>query len=78
MPIALDRTYAKYVNREAGSFHVALLRAVAAVRFSSRTTPKALLSAFDAEFRQQLAATYDVSGPERGSEQRPGANQIGR
>src|SRR5260370_3956461 len=56
MPIAADKKYSKYVDRQAGSFHIALLAAVAAVRFSFRTTPKALRAAFDAEFRLRLAA----------------------
>jgi len=60
MPIALDRKYAKYVNRQAGSLHIALLLAVATVRFSSRTTAKALRSAFDMEVRRHVAATIDV------------------
>jgi hypothetical protein len=59
MPIALDRRYAKYVNRGRGSFHVALLGAVAGVAFSSRTKPKALRAAFDAEFRRRRAAVVD-------------------
>src|SRR6267154_5425471 len=59
MPIAADKKYSKYVDREAGSFHIALLGAVAAVRFSFRTTPKALRVAFDAEFRHRLAAAVD-------------------
>lgn len=54
--IALDRKYAKYVDHRTNWFHIALMTAVAAVRFSSRTTPKALRAAFDAEFRRQTAA----------------------
>jgi hypothetical protein len=57
--IAADKKYGKYVDREAGSFHIALLAAVAAVRFSFRTTPKALRAAFDADFRRRLAAAVD-------------------
>ena len=64
MDIALARKYSKYVNRRAGSLHVALLGAVAGVRFSSRTTPKALREAFDAELRHRVAATVDP-GPGR-------------
>lgn len=59
MPIAADKKSSKYVDREAGSFHIALLAAVAVVRFSFRTTPKALRAAFDAEFRGRLATTVD-------------------
>ena len=47
MPIALSTKYRKYVDREAGELHVALLAAVATVRFSSRTTPKAMRAAFE-------------------------------
>jgi hypothetical protein len=65
MPIALDRKYARYVNRARGSFHIALLVAVAKVGFSSRTTPKALRTAFDAEFRCQRSAVVDP-GPAAG------------
>jgi len=62
MAIALeDKKYAKYVDREAGSFHIALFAAVAAVRFSARTTPKALRKAFAIEFRRCLAGVEAVS-----------------
>lgn len=54
LPIALERKYAKYVNQEAGWFHLELLTAMATVRFSSKTTIKTLRVAFDAEFRRQL------------------------
>ena len=60
LPIALDRKYAKYVNREAGWFHLELLTAMAVVRFSSKTTVKALRAAFDAEFRRQLGKRAGV------------------
>ena len=63
MPIAADKKYRKYVDRQAGSFHIALLGAVAAVPFSFRTTPKALRAAFDAEFRRRLATTVDPGEP---------------
>jgi hypothetical protein len=63
MPVAADKKYSKYVDRQAGSFHIALLAAVAAVRFSFRTTPKALRAAFDAEFRRRLAVTVDPGEP---------------
>ena len=63
MQIAADKKYNKYVDRQAGSFHIALLAAVAAVRFSFRTTPKALRAAFDVEFRRQLVATVDPGEP---------------
>src|SRR5258707_4164881 len=65
MPLAANKKYRKYVDREAGSFHIALLAAVAAVRFSFRTTPKALRAAFDAEFRRHLAATVDLGEPDK-------------
>jgi hypothetical protein len=65
MPIAADKKYSKYVDREAGSFHIALLAAVAAVRFSFRTTPKALRAAFDAAFRRRLATTVDPGEPDK-------------
>lgn len=55
LPIALDKKYAKYVSHTAGWFHLELLTAMATVRFSSKTTPKALRTAFDTEFRRQLA-----------------------
>ena len=61
--IAAEKKYRKYVDREAGSFHIALLTAVAMVRFSFRTTPKALRAAFDVEFRRQLVATVDPGEP---------------
>ena len=63
MPIAAEKKYRKYVDREAGSFHIALLAAVAMLRFSFRTTPKALRAAFDAEFRRRLATTVDLGEP---------------
>jgi hypothetical protein len=65
MPLAANKKYRKYVDREAGSFHIALLAAVAAVRFSFRTTPKALRAAFDAEFRRRLAAAVDPDDPDK-------------
>lgn len=65
MPLALGPKYAKYVNLAAGSFHVALLAAVAAVPFSSRTTPKALRAAFDAELRRRLASIADAGHDRR-------------
>ena len=65
MPIALTPKYAKYVNLAAGSFHIALLAAVAGVPFSARTTPKALRSAFDAELRRRLASVADPGDDRR-------------
>jgi hypothetical protein len=59
MPITIDKRYAKYTDREAGSIHVALMSAVAMVPGNHRTTKKALRAAFDAEFRRQLAKTVD-------------------
>src|SRR5438309_2155146 len=53
IPIALDQKYAKYVDRRTNWFHLTLMTAMATVRFSSRTTPKALRAAFDAELRRQ-------------------------
>ena len=59
MPIAREPKYRKYVDDQAGAMHIALLSAVATVRGSLRTTPKALREAFDAEFRRHLATTVD-------------------
>lgn len=53
VPIALDEKYAKYIDRRTNWFHISLMTAMAAVRFSSKTTPKALRAAFDIEFRRQ-------------------------
>ena len=60
IPIALDAKYAKYVDRQTNWFHIALMTTVAAVRFSSRTTPKALRASFDAELRRRLASPTHV------------------
>ena len=65
MPITIDKRYAKYTDREAGSMHVALMSAVAMVPGNHRTTKKALRAAFDAEFRRQLAKTVDPGGAAR-------------
>jgi hypothetical protein len=65
MPIAAEKQYRKYVDREAASFHFALLAAVAMVHFSFRTTPKALRTAFDAEFRRRLATAVDPGEPDK-------------
>jgi hypothetical protein len=65
MPIAADKKYSNYVDRQAGSFHIALLAAVAAVRFSYMMTPKTLRAAFDAEFRRRLATTVDPGEPDK-------------
>jgi hypothetical protein len=62
LPIAFDRKYDKYRNRENGSLHMALLMAVARVTGSVRTTRKALRTAFDAEFRHHLATLVDLGG----------------
>jgi hypothetical protein len=51
--------YRKYIDHETGTMHIALLVAVATVRFSRRTKAKALRATFDAEFRRRLAATVD-------------------
>ena len=59
MPITKDKRYAKYMDPDAGWMHVALMSAVARVRGSDRTTKKALRTAFDAEFRRQLANTVE-------------------
>ena len=53
VPIALDQKYAKYIDRRTNWFHIALMTAMASVRFSSKTTPKALRAALDLEFRRQ-------------------------
>jgi hypothetical protein len=63
MPLTKLPPYAEYVDKEAGSMHIALATAVASVRFSARTTPKALRAAFDAEFQRQLARTIDIDEP---------------
>jgi hypothetical protein len=68
MPITIDKRYAKYMDREAGSMHVALMSAVAMVRGNFRTPKKTLRAAFDAEFRRQLAKTVDPGGAARGSD----------
>lgn len=60
MPVALDRKYARYVNRRSGYLHIALLGAVAAVPFNVGTSPKALRAAFEAQFRRLLASTVDL------------------
>ena len=54
--------YRKYIDEQAGTMHIALLSAVATVRFSSRTKAKALRAAFDAEFRRYLMAMPDTGG----------------
>ena len=64
IPIAFDRKYAKYIDRQTGWFHIALMTAAAAVPFSSRTTPKTLRAGFDAEFRRRLASMVDGAGRE--------------
>ena len=51
--------YRKYIDHETGTMHIALLVAVATVRFSRRTKAKALRATFDAEFRRRLAATVN-------------------
>jgi hypothetical protein len=56
LPLAQDKKYRKYRGEEAFSLHIALL---SAVRGSSRMTKKALLAAFDMEFRLQLAKFAD-------------------
>jgi hypothetical protein len=61
--VIAEPKYAKHFDPRAGSMHVGLVAAIAQVQFSSRTTPKALRAAFDAEFRRQYAAAeaaYDV------------------
>ena len=55
LPLVQDKKYRKYRGEEAFSLHIALLRAVCAVRGNSRTTKKALRAAFDVEFKSQLA-----------------------
>jgi hypothetical protein len=55
LPLVHDKKYRKYRGAEAFSLHIALLRAVCAVRGSSRMTKKALRAAFDVEFKSQLA-----------------------
>jgi hypothetical protein len=60
MPIIRDKKYAKFIGWGQGTMHVALVVANATVPFSIRTTPKALRAAFDAIFRQALAASVDT------------------
>jgi hypothetical protein len=60
MPLTDQKKYQRYVNDETGSYNIALLAAVATVRGSYRTTPKALRAAFNVEFRRHLAATADT------------------
>lgn len=60
VPIAYEEKYAKYVNRRAGSMHLALMSAIARVPGSYRTTKKTLRAALDIQFRRNLAA---VVGP---------------
>ena len=60
LPLTRYRKYRKYVDRERGPLHIALVAAVATVAFSSDDTPRVLRVAFDVEFRRQLAAS--ISG----------------
>ena len=59
LPLVQDKKYRKYRGEDAFSLHIALLSAVCAVRGSSRMTKKALRTAFDMEFRLQLAKIVD-------------------
>jgi hypothetical protein len=59
LPLVQDRKYRKYRGEDAFSLHIALLSAVCAVRGNSRMTKKALRTAFDMEFRLQLAKIAD-------------------
>jgi hypothetical protein len=59
LPLVQDKKYRKYRGEDAFSLHIALLSAVCAVRGSSRMTKKALRTAFDMEFRLQLARIAD-------------------
>jgi hypothetical protein len=60
MPLTKDPKYRNYVGQDGATIHVALLGAVAAVPFSTRTTPEALHAALDAEFRRRLATAVDT------------------
>ena len=51
--------YSKYFDRKAGTMHVALMATIAQVPFSIGTTKRGLRSAFDAEFKRQLAKVID-------------------
>jgi hypothetical protein len=57
LPLVEEKKYRKYRGEDAFALHVALLRAICAVRGDARMTKKALRAAFDAEFRLQLANT---------------------
>jgi hypothetical protein len=59
LPLVQDKKYRKYRGEDAFSLHIALLSAVCAVRGSSRMTKEALRTAFDMEFRLQLAKIAD-------------------
>jgi hypothetical protein len=60
MPIIRDKKYAEYNGWGQGTMHAALVVAIATVPFSIQTTPKALHAAFDAVYRQALAAAVDT------------------
>jgi hypothetical protein len=55
----IEGKYAKYVDREAETMHIALMATIAQVPFSAKTTKKALRAAFDAEFKRQLTKAVD-------------------
>jgi hypothetical protein len=59
LPLVQDKKYRKYRGEDAFSLHIALLSAVCTVRGSSRMTKQALRTAFDMEFRLQLAKIAD-------------------
>jgi hypothetical protein len=68
MPIAMgERKYAKYRNDEAGTMHLALMSAVAAMPFNVRHTRKALRTTLDAALRNILAAFKQLEKEEQQS-----------
>lgn len=54
-----ESRYARYYDAQQQTMHVALMMAIAGVKFSERTTPKALRAAFAAEFDQLRARHGD-------------------
>ena len=54
LPLTQDGRYQKYRSAEGMTLHVALLRAVCAVKGSKQMTKRALRAALDLEFRHQL------------------------
>ena len=59
MEMAEEPNYERHIDLAAGTMHIAAVRAFAQLKFNHRITKKARRSAFDAEFRRQLAAVVD-------------------